>query len=179
MLSVPVVGWPILFKVLTLNVDICIVLMHFRNFCFSLSSVAGFSNTEARAPASAGRVPFLLTRRMMWFEQVVWVWVMVIFRWLRFFLIYRSHPNRWAAVVTRLSYLIPAVVPWDSYVQHLVWYSVDSLSLSAFTSNMLFPMASEKIPPPVCITSSATFLKFIRESLFMVHCILGGILFFG
>ena len=35
-------SWPILFKVLTLNVVICIVLLHFSYFCFSLSSVADF-----------------------------------------------------------------------------------------------------------------------------------------
>ena len=39
---------PILFKVLTLNVAICIVCLHFSRFC-CLSSVADFSNTEARA----------------------------------------------------------------------------------------------------------------------------------
>ena len=49
--------WPILFKVLTLNVTICIVLLHFSNFCFSLSSVADFLNTGARAPTSAGLQP--------------------------------------------------------------------------------------------------------------------------
>ena len=48
---------PILFKVLTLNVAICSVCLHFNSFdC--LSSVADFSNTEARAPTSAGRTPF-------------------------------------------------------------------------------------------------------------------------
>ena len=48
---------PILFKVLTLNVAICSVCLHFSSFdC--LSSVADFSNTEARAPTSAGRAPF-------------------------------------------------------------------------------------------------------------------------
>ena len=50
-------SWPILFKVLTLNVSICIVLLHFSNFCFSLSSVADFSNTGASTPTSAGRAP--------------------------------------------------------------------------------------------------------------------------
>ena len=40
-------SWPILFKVLTLNLAICIVLLHFSNFCFSLSFVADFSNTGA------------------------------------------------------------------------------------------------------------------------------------
>ena len=47
-------SWPILGKVLILNVAICIVRLHFSNFCFSLSFVANLSNTEARAPASAG-----------------------------------------------------------------------------------------------------------------------------
>ena len=47
---------PILFKVLTLNIAICIVRLHFSNFC--LSSLADSSNTEARAPTSAGRAPF-------------------------------------------------------------------------------------------------------------------------
>ena len=40
-------SWPILFKVLTLTVAICIVCLHFSSFC-CLSSVADFSNTEAR-----------------------------------------------------------------------------------------------------------------------------------
>ena len=63
---------PILFKVLTLNVAICSVCLHFSSFdC--LSSVADFSNTEARAPASAGRAPFLPAWRAMRFVYVVWV----------------------------------------------------------------------------------------------------------
>ena len=74
------VSCPILFKVLTLNVAICIVRLHFINFC--LSSVADFSNSEARAQASAGCAPFLPAWRAMRFGHVVWVWVMVIFRWL-------------------------------------------------------------------------------------------------
>ena len=61
----------ILFKVLTLNVAICIVCLHFSSF-FRLSSVADFSNTEARAPTSAGRAPFLPARRAMRFMYVVW-----------------------------------------------------------------------------------------------------------
>ena len=59
----------ILFKVLTLNVTISIVRLRFSNFC--LSSVADFSNTEIRAPTSAGRVPCLPARSAMWFGQVV------------------------------------------------------------------------------------------------------------
>ena len=60
---------PILFKVLTLNVAICSVCLHFSSSC--LSSVADFSNTEARAPTSAGRAPFLPARRAMRFVYVV------------------------------------------------------------------------------------------------------------
>ena len=78
-------SWPILFRVLTLNVAICIVCLHFSSFCLSLCSVADFSNTEARAPTTAGCAPFLLARRAMRFMYVVWVWVMVIFRWLFLF----------------------------------------------------------------------------------------------
>ena len=63
-------SWPLLFKVLTLNVAICIVCLHFSSFC-CLSSVADFSNTEARAPNSAGRAPFLPARRAMRFMYVV------------------------------------------------------------------------------------------------------------
>ena len=73
----------ILFKVVKLNVAISIVHLHFRYFCFS--SVADFSNTEARAPTSAVRAPFLPAWRAMQFGQVVWVWVKVIFRWLFLF----------------------------------------------------------------------------------------------
>ena len=59
--------------------------MHFSSFCLSRSSVADFSNTEARAPTSAGRAPCLPARRAMRFMYVVCVWVMVIFRWLFLF----------------------------------------------------------------------------------------------
>ena len=61
---------PILFKVQTLNVAICIVCLHFSKFC-CLSSVPDFSNTEARAPTPARRAPFLLGRRAMRFGHVV------------------------------------------------------------------------------------------------------------
>ena len=47
---------PILFKVLTLNVAICIVCLHFSSFC-RFSSVAYFLNTDARAPTLAGCAP--------------------------------------------------------------------------------------------------------------------------
>ena len=50
-------SWPILIKVLTLNVAICIVCLHFSSFC-CLSSITDFSNSEARAPTSAGSTSF-------------------------------------------------------------------------------------------------------------------------
>ena len=78
-------SWPILLKVLTLNVTICIVRLHFSNFCFSFSTVAEFSNTWSRAPTSAGRTPFLPAGSVIRSGQVVWVWVMVIFQWLCFY----------------------------------------------------------------------------------------------
>ena len=58
---------PILFKVLMLNVAICMVRLHLSNF--GLSLVADFSNTETRAPTSTGRAPFL----HMWFECGSWL----------------------------------------------------------------------------------------------------------
>ena len=51
-------SWLILSKVLTLNVTICIVLLHLSCFCLCLSFVADFSNNGARAPTSAERVLF-------------------------------------------------------------------------------------------------------------------------
>ena len=66
-------SFPILFKALTLNVDICIVYLHSINFC--LSSKADFSNSET-----------LFYPRKEWCGlDVVWLWVMVIFRWLFLF----------------------------------------------------------------------------------------------
>ena len=47
-------SWLVLFKVLTLSVAICTVLLHLINFSLclilSLSSVTDFLNTEAKAP---------------------------------------------------------------------------------------------------------------------------------
>ena len=61
---------PVLLKVLTLNVAICIVCVHFSSFS-CLSSVADFSNTEVRTPTSAGRAPSLPARRAMQFLHMV------------------------------------------------------------------------------------------------------------
>ena len=93
-------SWPILFKVLTLNVAICIVCLHFSSFC-CLSYVADFLNTEARAPTSAGRTPFFTRAK----SDAVYVCGLNVghgyLSMAVFILIYRSHSYRWAAVVPR------------------------------------------------------------------------------
>ena len=90
---------PILFKVLTLNVATCTVCMHFSNFC-SLSSVADFSNTETRASTTAGRASFFTHAK----SDAVWTCGLSVshgyLSMAVFILIYRSHPYRWAAVVS-------------------------------------------------------------------------------
>ena len=76
---------PILFKVLTLNVAICIVRLYFSNLCFSLNSVADIWTLEPGLQLQQDGSLFLPAWRAMSFGQVVWVWVMVIFRWLFLF----------------------------------------------------------------------------------------------
>ena len=56
--SVSSSSWPILFKVLTLNITTCIVFLHLSSFYFRLSSIADFSNTGARPPTSAQHASF-------------------------------------------------------------------------------------------------------------------------
>ena len=60
---------PILFKFITLDVAICFVCLHFSNFC-CLSSVGDFSNTETRAPTSAGRTLFFIRTK----SDAVWTY---------------------------------------------------------------------------------------------------------
>ena len=96
-------SWPILFKVLTLNVTIHIALLNSSSFCLCLSSAVNFSNTGARAPVSAECALILPARRAMRFGHMVWVSVMVIFRWPYFYLINRRHPYRWVTVISWLN----------------------------------------------------------------------------
>ena len=93
-------SWPILFKVLTLNVVICIVCLHFRSFC-CLSSIADFSNTEVRAPTTAESAPFFTRAKS---DMVYTCGLNVGHGYLStavFIPIHRNHPYRWAAVVPR------------------------------------------------------------------------------
>ena len=82
-------SWPILFRVLTFNVAICIVCLHFSSFC-CLSSVTDFSNTEARAPTSAGHAPFFTCAK----GDAVYVCSLSVGHGYIFILIYRSHSYR-------------------------------------------------------------------------------------
>ena len=87
-------SWPILFRVQKLNVAICIVCLHFSSFCLSLSSVADFSNTEARASTSAGRALFFPGAK----SDAVYVCSLSVghgyLSMAVFILIYRSHSYR-------------------------------------------------------------------------------------
>ena len=90
---------PILFKVLTLNVAICSVCLHFSSFD-RLSSVVDFSNTKARArPQQDAPLYYPREERCglcMWFECGSWLSFDGCF-----ILFYRSHTHRGAAVVPR------------------------------------------------------------------------------
>ena len=56
----------------------------------------------------------------------------VIFRWLSFILIHRSHSYRWAAVVPRSNWSILTIEPWVSFAQDQVMHCISlSVGLSA------------------------------------------------
>ena len=129
---------PILFKVLMLNVAICIVRLHFNHF--SLSSVADFSNTEARVSISAGCVQI----------DAVWTGGLGVghgnLSMAVFILTYKSYPYRWATVVPQSIYLILAVN--HSIHTPKTWLGIvlsrQRVYLLAFMSTMLLPKAFEK-----------------------------------
>ena len=92
----------ILFKVLTLNVAICIVCLHFCSCC--LSSVADFFERWGQGP-SLSRTRLFFTRAK---SDAVYVFGLSVghgyFSMAVFILIYRSHFYWWAAVVPRLNW---------------------------------------------------------------------------
>ena len=136
-------SWPILFKVLTLNVAICIVCLHFSSFC-CLSSVADFSNTEARAPTSAGCASFFSSTK----SDAVYVCGLSVghgyLSMAIFILIYRSHSYRWAAVVPRSNWRSLAL----SHKTHTsktrlgIAFGRQRFYLHTFSSIMLLPMCT-------------------------------------
>ena len=101
--------WSIQFKVLMLNVVICILLLHFSNFYFSLSFVADFFNTGSRVPTSAGCIIFFTCTKG---NAVWWCGLCMSHSYLSISVFY-SHLNRWASVVPWSNYLILAIVLWD------------------------------------------------------------------
>ena len=79
-------SWPILFRVLTLNVAICIVCLHLSSFLFEFELCSWFFRTLRPGLQPQQDAPlFLPARRAMRFMYLVWVRVMVIFRWLFLF----------------------------------------------------------------------------------------------
>ena len=136
-------SWPILFKVLTLNVAICIVCLHFSSFC-CLSSVADFSNTEARAPTSKGRAPFFTRAKG---DAVHVCGLSVGHGYLSmacFILIYRSHSYRWAAVVPRSNWRSWALSreTHTSSTRLGIAFGRQRVYSHTFTSIMLLPMCT-------------------------------------
>ena len=130
---------PILFRVLTLNVAICIVCLHFSNFC-CLSSVADFLNIETRAPTSAGSAHFFTSAKI---DAVYTCGLSVGHGYLStvvFILIHRSQPYRWEVVVPR-SLNREIHTPRTRLGIALGRQRVYPL---AFTSTLLCPMASVK-----------------------------------
>ena len=162
-------SWPILFRVLMLNVAICIVCLHFSSFC--LSSVADFSNTEARAPTSAGRAPFFTRTNS---DAVYACGLSVGHGYLSmavFIIIYRSHSYRWAAVVPRLNWQSWAL----SHKTHMTRTKV-GIALSGqrvyshtFASIMLLPMCMCKKNIFTCLPILA-----IRCVFFIYFCLRRG-----
>ena len=75
--------------------------------------------------------PFLPTPRAMRFGHMVWVKVMVIFRWPYFNLVSSRNPWRWVVVVSWLNDVIIAVDIWGSSIQHLVKHAVNLMLGSA------------------------------------------------
>ena len=74
----------LIFKVLTMNVAICIVFFHFKNILFSLSAVADISNTVVWGPTTAGRahdsdflfflfIYLFIYLSMLWMPVVEWI----------------------------------------------------------------------------------------------------------
>ena len=97
-------SWPILFKVLTLNIDICIALLHLSNFCLFFFEFCSRFFEQCDQSSSLSRTrPFLHAQRAIRFGHVVCVLV-IIFRGLCFILVSRCHPQRRVAVGLRLNY---------------------------------------------------------------------------
>ena len=128
-------SWSILFKVLTFNVIICIVILHLSNFCFCLISVADFSNTGARTSTSAGHVLFLTRVK----GDTVWTCgLSVSYGNLSIFLIHRLHPKNMSGSSSLIKLLDPC--RWPVGFVHSVRRTFDP---SLGSSATLIPVDSE------------------------------------
>ena len=113
-------SYPILFKVLTLNVAICILCLHFSNFCW-LSWF--FEHWGQGSNFSRTRLIFTCAKSDAVFTSGLSVGH-VYLSMAVFILIHRSQTYRWAAVVPRIELIILTIKPWDSYTQDQVRQSV-------------------------------------------------------
>ena len=153
---------PILFKVLTLNVAICIVRLHFSKFYFSLSSGNDFFEHWGQGSNLSLTHPFFTRAK----SDAVWTCGLSVghinLSMAVFILIYRSHPYRWTAVVPRSNYLILAVEPYDSYAQDRIRHCVEPSgglaarlyvfhAVSHGFGKKIFPFPPSFLPPSVSI----------------------------
>ena len=135
-------SWPIRFKILTLNVAIFIVLLHFSNFCFNwfFEHWCQGSNLSRTYPFfTRAKSDALCTSGLNVSHGNLSMAV---------FLFSSIETTLTAAVDQQSNYLILVLVPCDSYAQYLVRHGFNSLiDLFTFKSTMLLPMLSKKIVP--------------------------------
>ena len=150
-------NWPIIFKVLTLNVAIWTLFLHLSNFWFhmSLSSVADFSDPGAKVPTSEERVPSFPEWRAKQIRQMFWCRGMVVF--CLFFS--QQHSYRWVAVVSFLSYLTLSVDLWISSTYHLLKFTVDP-TLDSSTLLHIYHTAS--LPSSDVYSGNISSLRFVK-----------------
>ena len=99
--------WTILFKLLTLNVTICIVLLYLSK-CFVLEFCSWDSDYLGRSSNLSRMCPFFTRAKSMHFRHIFWVRVIVIFQWPIFNLTNRRYSVWWVVVVSRVDNLILA-----------------------------------------------------------------------
>ena len=136
-------SWPILFRVLTLKVAICIVCLHFSSFC-SLSSVADFFEHWGQ-DSNLSRTRPIFTRAK---SDAVYVCGLSVghgyLSMAVFILIYRSHSYRWAAVVPRSIWQSWALSrkTHTSKTRLGIAFSDQRVYSNTFMSIMLLPMCT-------------------------------------
>ena len=157
-------SFPILFKVLTMNVAICIVCLHFSIFLlFELCS--WFFEHWGQASNLTRRRPFFTRAKS---DAVFTCDLSVGHDYLSmavFILIHRSQTYRWVAIVPRSN-----VVPWDSYAQDQVRQSVRP-SKVLYASLYVHHAASHGYEKrsSIRVQLSPNFFSLYFVSIHMVH----------